>query len=57
MTAGIKPGELQSGDIHLDANPNAIAKAKPQGQVTTTPNKPSTQTQPATPTTQADISE
>ncbi len=55
MTAGIKPGELQSSDVHLDANPNAITIAKPPA--TSTGHKPNPQTQPATPMTQADISE
>lgn len=55
MTAGIKPGELQSSDVHLDANPNAVTIAKPPA--TSTGHKPNPQTQPATPMTQADISE
>lgn len=55
MTAGIKPGELQSSDVHLDANPNAVATAKPPAA--STGHKPNPQTQPATPMTQADISE
>ena len=55
MTAGIKPGELQSSDVHLDANPNAVTTAKPPAA--STGHKPNPQTQPATPMTQADISE
>lgn len=55
MTAGIKPGELQSSDVHLDANPNAVTAAKPPAA--STGHKPNPQTQPATPMTQADISE
>ena len=40
MTAGIKPGELPSGDVSLSANPNAVPKPKPAAS-----------TQPATPNT------
>lgn len=65
MTAGIKPGELPSGDISLSADPNAMPKPKPNAQGSqptannqrnTTTNRPAPQTHTA-PATQADISE
>ncbi|OTG66699.1 penicillin-binding protein 2 [Acinetobacter silvestris] len=55
MTAGIKPGELASSEVSLNTHPNTV-KPKPQGHVTT-PNQPTTQTQPSAQTTQAEISE
>ena len=72
MTAGIKPGELPSGDVSLAANPNAVPKPKPNAATAqpATQNTPqtnhsnvsnpasSTPTQQTTPAaTQADISE
>ncbi|WP_151803135.1 penicillin-binding protein 2 [Acinetobacter guillouiae] len=35
MTAGIKPGELPSGDVSLAADPNALPKPKPNTQSNT----------------------
>ena len=63
MTAGIKPGELASGDPSLTANPNAVAKPKPGStaqttqQTQTSPPVAPTATQPTTTGNQAEISE
>jgi penicillin-binding protein 2 len=64
MTAGIKPGELPSGDVSLAADPNAMPKPKPNSATNSAQNHSNTQghrnntPQPATaPSNEADISE
>jgi len=65
MTAGIKPGELPSGDVSLAADPNALPKPKPNTQTNTatqnripTQGHSTTSTQPTPPPVpEADISE
>lgn len=58
MTAGIKPGELPSGDLSLSADPNALPshlRAKPNNtaptQTPATPRRPATTVQPVVPPT------